>query len=92
MWCDAQSQLFERCQWIRSALFIHDGTGWSPMPVCSLEEVDEVDPEGLFGLAHLPILASTVALQLLAEPAYLVRQRLVRGRARQESADPSARQ
>jgi hypothetical protein len=82
---DAQSQLFERRQWIRSTLLIHDGTGWLPMPVCSLEEVDEIDPEGLFSLAHLPLLTFTVAFQLLAEPADLVRQGLVRGGARQES-------
>jgi hypothetical protein len=51
---------------------VHDGAGRAPMPVRSLEEVDEVDPEGVFGLAHLPILTSTVAFQLLAELAYLV--------------------
>ena len=41
---DAESKLFERRQRIRPALLIHDGTGWVPMPVGSLEEVDEVDP------------------------------------------------
>ena len=60
-----------------SALLVHDGTARPPKPVCSLEEVDEVDAERLFGLAHLPIL-TTAALQFLAEPTHLVGQWLVR--------------
>ncbi len=44
------------------------------MPVGSLEEVDEVDAEGVFGLAQLPILAAAAALELFAESAYLVGQ------------------
>ena len=51
------------------------------MPVCSLEEVDEIDAERVFSLTHLPILTVTAALQLLAEQAHLVRQRLFRRRA-----------
>ncbi len=58
------------------------------MPVSSLEEVDEVDPKGLFGLAYLPVLTA-LALQLFTESADLVGQRLVRGGARQELAHPA---
>ena len=66
-----------------------DGTGWSTMPVRSLEKVDEVDPQRLLGLAHLPILASAVAFQVLTEPTDLVREGLVRGRPREKSAHPA---
>jgi hypothetical protein len=52
-----------RRQGIRSALFI--GTGGPPLPVCSLDEVDEVDPERLFGLSHLPLLTSALAFHLV---------------------------
>ncbi len=48
-------------------------------------------PEGVFGLAHLPILTSTLTFHLLAEPAHLISQGLVRGRARQESANSTIR-
>ena len=82
---DAESKLFARRQRIRSALLIHD---WlAAMPVGSLEEVDEVNPEGLFGLAHLPVLTAAVLVQLLAEPAHLVCHGLVGGRSRALSRD-----
>jgi hypothetical protein len=42
------------------------------MPVCPPEKVDEVEPEGLFGLADLPLLAVIIAFELLAEAPYLV--------------------
>jgi hypothetical protein len=86
---DALSQLLERRQRVGSPVLIHDGTGGLPLPVCSLEEVDEVDPEGLFGLAHLPLLTCTLAFQLLAKPAHLVRQGLVCGRPSEELAHPA---
>jgi hypothetical protein len=58
------------------------------MPVCSLEEVDEVDAQSLFGLADLPILEAATAFDVLAEAANLIRQRLVGRRTRQEAAHP----
>ncbi len=59
------------------------------MPVCTVKEVDEIDAQGLLGLAYLPVLTSLVAFQVLAEPAHLVSQGLVRGLARQESSHPA---
>lgn len=59
--------------------------GWQ----CSApQEVHEVDPYCLFRLANLPVRAAA-AFQLFREPAGLVRQRLVRGGARQETPDPT---
>ena len=46
----------------------------------------DLDPQGLFGLAHLPVLPAGVLFQFLAEPANLVGQRLIGGGARQEPA------
>ena len=79
-----RAQVIERRQWIGPTLRVHDGAARPPMPVGSLEEVDEVNAERLFGLAHLPLLTLTAALQCFAEPAHLVRQRVVRRRAREE--------
>ena len=45
--------------------------------------------ERLFSLAHLPILTATARFQFFAEPAHLVRERLVRRRAHQEPAHPA---
>lgn len=59
------------------------------MPVGSLQEVDEVDTEGLLCLAQLPVLASAAPFQLVAEPAHLVHQGLVGGVAREEPAHPA---
>ena len=59
------------------------------MPVRPLEEVDEVDVQGLFGLAALPIRNPAVTFQVLAEPADLIRQWFVRRLAGQEPSDPS---
>ena len=56
------------------------------MPVGSLEEVDEVDPEGLLGLTHLPVGTSAVSFQILTVRTDLVCQRPIDGLARQESA------
>ena len=47
-----------------------------------------VDAERLLGLTHLPILTAT-PLQFFAESANLIRQRLVRRRAREEPAYPA---
>jgi hypothetical protein len=52
-------------------------------------EVDEVEPEGLFGLTHLPVLAAIVAFEVLAEAPRLIGERFVGGRAHQESPDPA---
>jgi hypothetical protein len=65
------AELFEGSQWAGAPAFIDDGTGGSPMPVGATEEVDEVDAEGLFSLAHLPLLGAA-AFELLAESAHLV--------------------
>jgi hypothetical protein len=86
---DPLSQEFERREGIGTAFFVHDGTGRAPMPVRSVEEVDEVDAQGVFGLAYLPVLPSTLALQALAECTYLVGEGFVRGGACEESAYPA---
>jgi hypothetical protein len=59
------------------------------VPVGTLEEVDEIDPQRVFGLAGLPVLAGRVAFQVLTESAYLIRQGLVRRRACQTAAHPA---
>ncbi len=59
------------------------------MPLGALEEIDEVDAERLVCLPHLPLLDTAVPLSLFAEPSYLIRQGLGRGRARQESSHPA---
>jgi hypothetical protein len=59
------------------------------MPVRSLEEVDEIDAERLFCLAHLPARVSAVSLQRLAEPPHLVRHGLIQGRSRQKPPHPA---
>jgi hypothetical protein len=85
---EALSKLFERQQRTRVAAFVDGRTLRCAMPIGPLEEVNEVDAEGVFGLAHLPVFTA-VALQFLAESAYLVSQGLVRGGSCQESADPA---
>ena len=47
------------------------------MPVSPLQEVDEEYPQGLLGLAHLPLLDSAVVLQVVPEPPDLIRQGFV---------------
>jgi hypothetical protein len=74
---------------VYAPLIIQHGAGWLPMPLGPVQEVDEVDPQRLLGLANLPVLASPAALQSLAEPAHLVRQRLVGRRAGQELPHPA---
>ncbi len=85
----AQPQLFQRRQRIGLAEFIDQRVLRPVVPVCSMEEVHEVDTKGLFSLAHLPVLAAAVPLQFVAEVARLVHERLLRGGARQEPADPA---
>ncbi len=46
--------------------------GRPPMPLCALEEIDEVNAEGLVHLAHLPVLEPAVPLQFFAEPSNLI--------------------
>ena len=41
------------------------------MPLGTFQEVDEVDAQGLFGLAQLSVGAPAAALQVVAESAYL---------------------
>ena len=50
-----------------------------------LRTFDEIDPQGAFGLAYLPVLP-TFPLQPFAESAYLIGERLVRGGACQKAA------
>lgn len=52
---DAQPQLLQSSQRDRTALLVHDRAGGTPVPIRSIEEVDEVDLEGLFCLALLPV-------------------------------------
>ena len=59
------------------------------MPIRPVEEVDEVDPQRLLGLAHLPVEHTTGALQIVAEVPDLVRHGFVRRRARKELPDPA---
>ena len=47
---------------------------FAPVPVG--EEVDEIDPEGLLGLAHLPVLVSAVGFQVLTEPTDLASRQI----------------
>ena len=42
------------------------------MPLGSLEEIDQVDAEGLVRLTHLPVLGAAIPLQFLAEASYLI--------------------
>jgi len=84
----AEPQLLERLQGAGSSLLVDDGIRGLPVPVRPLEEVDEVDAEGLLRLAYLPFL-TTAARELLAEETDLVGQGPVRGRACQELAHPA---
>jgi hypothetical protein len=52
---------------ICSPVLVQDSAGWLPMPVCPLEKVDGMDPDDLFRLAHLPLLATIVTFELSAE-------------------------
>ena len=65
-------QLRHRC--------VDDGTRRGTVPVGALEEVDEVEAEGVLGLVDLPLLRSR-ALEVLAESAYPIDQGLVCRRA-----------
>lgn len=53
---DAQPQLLQGGQGVGSALLVSDVGGRAPVPIRSVEEVDEVDSEGLLGLPYLPVL------------------------------------
>ena len=83
------TQLVERDQGTRVTPFVDDGARWLRLPVSALEEVDEVDPQRVFGLTNLPVRPSTFALEGLAESAYLVGQWLVGSGTSQETADPA---
>ena len=81
--------LVEGDQRTRVSPLVDDGARWLRLPVGPLEEVDEVDPQGVFGLTNLPVRPSTFALEGLAKCAYLVGQWLVRSGTCQETADPA---
>jgi hypothetical protein len=57
--------------------------------VRTLQEVHEVDPYRLFGLADLPVLPAAAALELFSEEARLVGQRAVRRGAHEKPPDPA---
>jgi hypothetical protein len=44
------------------------------LPIGPLEEVDEVDAQGMFGLPDLPVFPLALAFQGLAECAHLIGQ------------------
>ena len=48
------------------------GSSARARPVGPLQEIDEIDPQRLSGLAHLPVLPHAGALQVLPEPTDLV--------------------
>jgi hypothetical protein len=79
-------ELLEHRQGIRASLF---GGSGPAAPVGTLEEVHEIDADRLFGLADLPVLASTAARELFAEATSLVRQGLVRCGAREKPPYPA---
>src|SRR5206468_8899614 len=85
---DARAQLLERRERIRAAAFVDDAAHRPSVPVSALQEVDEVDPQRMLGLAHLPVLPDALAFQVLAEAADLVGDGFVRRRPRQEPANP----
>ena len=53
----AQAELLEGGRGIRTARLVHDLTRGAAMPVGAAEEVDEVNAQGLLGLADLPVVA-----------------------------------
>jgi hypothetical protein len=83
-----QPQLFERRDRVGAPLLVDDGAWGLAVPVRAAEEVDEVEAERVFGLAKLPLLVASCALEVVAEAPNLVCQRLRRRPARQELADP----
>ena len=52
------------------------------------QEKNEVDAKSLFNLARLPVGAAAAALQVLAEPAYLIGERFVSRRAHEKLTYP----
>lgn len=81
-------QLFDRAHRVGGAVLVDDGARGLAVPVRAREDVGEVDAEGVFGLADLPLLVAARALEVLAEAADLVLGRLRRRLPRQEVAHP----
>jgi hypothetical protein len=73
---EALPELLESGQLRHLAIGVDDGTRRRAVPVGALEEVDEVQAEGVLGLADLPLLRSG-ALEVLAESAYPIDEGLV---------------
>jgi len=69
---DVSPQLFQGGQRVRPALLVDDGAGRTPFPVRLAQEVDEIGPNGLFSLTHLPVLEAAAPFQILAESPHLV--------------------
>jgi len=86
---DAQPELLEGRQGAGPTLFIDDGGLRASVPVGSLEEVDEIDPERVLRLLYLPVLIRAGPFELLTEPSHPVGERFVRGRSGEEAADPT---
>jgi len=58
------------------------------LPVCPLQEVDEIDPERLLGLSDLPVWR-TGLFEVRGEAPYVILEGLVGGRAGQKPANPA---
>lgn len=66
---DPPAQLLEGLQRIRAAVTTDDSVLRLLMPVAPLQEVHEVDAQGLLGLADLPVLTSRLAFEVFGERA-----------------------
>lgn len=86
---EAQPELLDGRQRINRAVFAPDAACRTAAPVGSLEEVDELDLEGLPGLADLPTLDSAAPFEILAKVPDLVGKRLVGSWAVEELPNPS---
>ena len=90
---DTQSlpELFQCRERTGVAALVEDGAGRFAVPVGPLQKVDEVDAEGVLRLTDLPLFPAALALEVLAESAYLVGHGFVGRGEREEAADPSVR-
>jgi len=86
---DARAQLLERRQRIGPTVLVYHLANGAAMPVRSLQEVDKIDPQRVFSLTHLPVLAGRVALQLFAKLAHLLCQRFVSRSTCQKATHPA---
>jgi hypothetical protein len=59
------------------------------MPVAPLQEVHEVDAQGLLGLADLPVLTARLAFEVFGERTDPIGERVVGGWTLQEPSYPA---